>query len=373
MPKFISRKKIPEKRVQSYWPKGTLRLFETLREIPWVSLTAISTLCGVLILFLYFRSIEHFPSDFSSLISLGAAAAACALAVLVFLSLTLFAPAAIYSHYAGDDSSLGHRVSFSESQLVLLQLGGIGGLFAWMAYPYYRDCDRIHIWYSGIGAALGLLGLIALAQILSPAGSLGNRVARFWAACSVMFFGLAPAFIVIPLGQIVASSGFSFDVLFFTLWLLAILANAATGNKLRLVGVAVTAIFLVALLYLAVPLAIGKTDFFPQMVAKELGIRKETTTRIWVSRKNCELVKRSQQNPDKNNSLPCLDSDWNELKVQVLSNVGDRWLLELEVEQGAERKASGLRFTLPRNEIQIASRIPDAEVRDKPASCEKLD
>lgn len=372
MPKFISRKKIPEKRIHSYWPKGTLRLFETLREIPWVSLTAISTLCGVLILFLYFRSIDHFPSDFSSLISLGAAAAACAIAVLVVLSVALFAPAAIYSHYAGDDSSLGHRVSFSESQLVLLQLGGIGGLFVWIAYPYYRDCDRIHNWYSGVGVVLGLLGLIALAQILIPAGSVGNRFARLRAACFVMLFGLAPALIVIPLGEIVTSPGISFDILFFALWFLAILANAATSNKLPLVGVAVTAIFLVALLYIAVPLAIGHTDFFPQMVAKELGIRKETTTRIWVSRKNCELVKRSQQAQDKNNPLSCLDGDWNELKVQVLSNVGDRWLLELEIEQGAERKASGFRFTLPRNEFQIASRIPDTAVSDKPTSCEKL-
>ncbi len=372
MPKFISRKKVPENQVQSFWPKGTLRLFQTLREIPWVSLTAISTLCGVLILFLYFRTIEHFPSDFSALISLGAAAAACALAVLVVLSLALFAPAAIYSHYAGDDSSLRHRVSFSESQLVLLQLGGIGGLFASMAYPYYRDCDRIHNWFSGIGVVLGLMGLIALAQILLPAGSVGNRFARFRVACLVMLFGLAPALIVIPLGQIVASPGISFDVLFYTLWFLAILANAATSNKLPLMGVAVTGVILIVLLYIAVPLAIGHTDFFPQMVAKELGIRKETTTKIWVSRKNCELVKRSHQNQDKGNSLLCSEGDWNELNVQVLSNVGEQWLLELEVKQGTERKASGLRFTLPRNEFQIASRIPDVAVSEQPTSCKKL-
>lgn len=369
MPKFISRKKIPEKRVQSYWPKGTLRLFETLREIPWVSLTAISTLCGVLILFLYFSSIDHFPSDFSSLISLGAAAAACAIGVLVVLSLGLFAPAAIYSHYAGDDSSLGHRVSFSEFQLVFLQLGGVGALFLWVAYSRYRDCGLIQYWYVGIGATLELLVLIAFAHILRPAGSAGNRAARVWAGCLVMVFGLMPALIVIPLREIVASSGASFDILFFALWFLAILANAVSGNKLPLLGVAVAAMFLVILLYVAVPIATGHTHFFPRMVAKELGIRKETTTRIWVSRKNCELVKRSQQDQDKSNLLSCSDSDWNELKVQVLSNVGEQWLLELDVEQGTERKAPGLRFTLPRNEFQIASRTPNAAVSDQPIKC----
>jgi hypothetical protein len=76
MPNFISKRNHKEKKIKSYWPESAKRIFESLNEIPWISLTAISTLTGILILVAYFRSIDHSPSDFSVVIGLGAVAAA---------------------------------------------------------------------------------------------------------------------------------------------------------------------------------------------------------------------------------------------------------------------------------------------------------
>jgi hypothetical protein len=198
MSKIYGKKTINTKVIRSYWPDWVRRLFETLREIPWVSLTAISTLAGVLILFLYFQSINYFPSDFAALVSLGAATAICAIGVVVVLSLGLFAPAAVYSHYSSDELPLGHPISLTQFQLVALQLGGVGGVFISIAYPLYRDCDVIFNHYGTIGIVLIGIGLVAWVKLLIPKGPLGSYVARSWAALSLTLLGLTPALIAAP-------------------------------------------------------------------------------------------------------------------------------------------------------------------------------
>lgn len=93
MPKFIKKKSTASVEAKSVWSHKTRRVFQSLNEIPWLSLTAIGTLLGVTILFWYFRSIDFFPSDFSVLIGLGVGAAASAFGALCVLTLGLFAPA----------------------------------------------------------------------------------------------------------------------------------------------------------------------------------------------------------------------------------------------------------------------------------------
>jgi len=71
MSRLNAMRKATDRSIKSYWSIAVRRLFATLNEIPWVSLTALSTLLGGAILFVYFRSIGHVPSDLSSLFGLG--------------------------------------------------------------------------------------------------------------------------------------------------------------------------------------------------------------------------------------------------------------------------------------------------------------
>jgi hypothetical protein len=372
MSKIYGKKATPDKGVRSYWPDWVRRLFETLKEIPWVSLTAISTLSGVLILFLYFQSIDYFPSDFAALITLGAAAAVCAIGVIVVLSLGLFAPAAVYSHYSSDEQPLGHPISITEFELVALQLGGVGALFLWIAYPIYRDCDVFSNEYGVVGFVLTGIGLVAWIRLLAPKGSAGSYFARGWAVLSLTALGLMPALIVSPLGELFTASEISFDVAFFTFWILAILANAATGNKLRVVGTVFFGAILVVLLYVAAPIATNRAGFFPTLVAKELGIRGGQSSSVLVSKRSCELLQRAQATEGKKSSMVCSTEEWSELQATVLSNVGDRWLLEVDGEKLPNGAPQKLRLAFPRNDIQVVNRVTDRRIATKPTNCRRF-
>ena len=210
MPKFLGRNNTRKKEIKSHWPNWVRRLFQTLEEIPWVSLTAISTLFGVVILFSYFRSIDYFPNDFSAVIGMGAAASIGAITVIAVLSFVLIAPAAFYRHYASTDYPPDVRVSFNESELIALQLGGVGGFFAYIAYVSYRDCDQFSWGYALVGATLFLIGFIALARIALRAGSFKSRRLRVWASLTLMVLSLAPIFIIIPLGELFLASEVDF-------------------------------------------------------------------------------------------------------------------------------------------------------------------
>lgn len=371
MSKIYGKKAINTRVVRSYWPDWVRRLFETLREIPWVSLTAISTLSGVLILFLYFQSIGHFPSDFAALVSLGAATAICAIGVVAVLSLGLFAPAAVYSHYSSDELPLGHPISLTQFQLVALQLGGVGGIFISIAYPLYRDCDVIFNHYGVIGIFLIGIGLVAWVKLLIPKGSLGSYVARSWAALSLIVLGLTPALIAVPLQELFIESEISSGIIFFTFWVLAILANAAAGNKLRVAGAVLLGTLLVLLLYVAAPIATDRAGFFPTIVAKELGIRGERPSQILVSKNSCELIRLAQVSGGKKDSTLCSTEEWSELEAMILSNVGDRWLLEIDGKKLPNGDSQKFRLALPRNDIQVVNRIVDRPIALKSANCSK--
>jgi hypothetical protein len=350
MLKFLGRNNTRKKEVKSHWPNWARRLFQTLEEIPWVSLTAISTLFGVMILFLYFRSIDYFPNDFSALIGLGAATSIGAILVIAALSFILIAPAAFYRHYASTDYSPDVRVSFKESELIALQLGGMGGFFAHIAYGIYRDCDEFSWGYALTGAALFLIGFIAAVRITLRKGSFKSRRLRVWASLTLMVFGLAPVFILIPLGDLFSAYEVDFGILLFALWALAIIGNAKGGANLKMSGIAITSVFLVVFIFVLFPITTDRPGFFPTMVAQQLGVRSAGEVKLHVSKKSCELIAALQRKSQVKKTGDCLDDEWNEVSAVVLSNIGERWLLELNSHQSDSK--SRLRALIPRADVQ---------------------
>lgn len=324
MPKIYGRRIVNEKRIKSYWPNWVRRLFETLKEIPWLSLTAVSTLLGALILFIYFQSIDHFPSDFSALIGLGAAASVSALALVVALAIGLFAPAAVYQHYYAEEKNSASEAKkfFTEYELVFLQLGGVGVVLSHIAYAGYRDCGNVFIWYGIVGTVLLVLGIVSFLRILGANGGWRRRLARSFTACAIATMTLAPFLVLIPLRELFASPMVDSSAALLTLWALAILVNAATATQLPGVAIAVVAVMLSGFLYMGVPLMTDRPNFFPTMVASFLGVRDEIVQDLRVPKRTCALVMSALGATNKSNNVRCSEAEWGEVRAQVLSKEG---------------------------------------------------
>lgn len=371
MAKIFGKKVTHEKLARSYWPGWVSRLFETLKEIPWLSLTATSTFFGALILFSYFRSIDHFPSDFSSLVTLGAATAVCSVALICALAFGLFAPAAVYQQYATKEKGEKSEFSkvFSEYELVCLQFGGVGWVFSYSGYSQYRDCETFS-WYGIFGFLLFLLGFIAFLRIVWRGKSWGSRFHDGFIAIAVAVLTVAPFLMLIPLKEVLTFPGFDSSIALLALWALAILANASVG-RLRGSDVAVIAIVLVGVLYICVPLAIDQPSFFPKMVASYLGVRGERPQDIRVPKKTCELIKSSLPG-NSGEDLFCSDGNWSKVSAQILSNVGEHWLIELSVPKNSiENESSRIRLTIPRIDVQVVTRMEKKTSTEKSISCAK--
>jgi len=362
MPKVYGRK-VKVAPAQSLWPNWWRCLFQALEEIPWVSLTAMSTLMGVLILFAYFRSIDYFPSDFSALISLGAAASICAIALLAMLSLGLSAPSLVYHHYSGESSPLDVPASVTQNEMIALQVLGVGCLSLWIGYPYLKDCGDLFNWFLIIGAPLFIFGFFMAWRLVKKEGTWQERLARSWLSIALATAGTAPLLILIPLAKLLSLPSILVVVLLLFFWGLTIFLNAKFGIKLHPIGVAIVALILIAYLYVLAPIATGQPAFFSAMVATKLGVRSDEDVRLLVSKQACDLVKNMHVQEGGTHPPVCLDGSSNEISAMVLSNVGERWLLEMKVAGASGEGGSRLRFTLPRSDTQVVSAI-----REKPAT-----
>jgi hypothetical protein len=373
MPKIINKNSNKEKLIKSYWSDSAQRFFVSLHEIPWISLTAISTLAGVLILFAYFRSIDHFPSDFSAVIGLGAAAAACAVGFLIAISLSLFGPTFVYhnSSLVVNKTDSSKNKNALENELIFLQLGGVGALSLYMAYPEFRDCGEILNAWILVGGVLVLIGLFAFGKVVSQGQTWGERFDRGWSCFLIAFMAITPLFFLAVFLQNFKSNYVNSFMLLLCFWTVIIAVNSvaatrlASAKPLAFILSFVTAAYLVFL----VPLATSNPSFFPAMVAGYLGVREADFQTLQVPIKTCNLITGSISTGSQANDLVCSSGDWGQVKAQVLSNVGERWLIEIATENIQTKQASKLRLTVPRAEIQTVKSIKLKPKDEKPTVC----
>jgi hypothetical protein len=118
-------------------------------------------------------------------------------------------------------------------------------------------------------------------------------------------------------------------------------------------------------------MATHRAGFFPTMVAKELGIRGERSSPILVSKNSCELIRLAQASGGKKDSTICSTEEWSELEAVILSNVGDRWLLEIDGKKLLNGDSQRFRLALPRNDIQVLHRTVDRRTALKSTNCSK--
>lgn len=372
MPKFIRRKKTPAAAVASYWPIWTRRLFESLQDIPWLPLTAIGTLFGALLLFLYFRSIDYFPNDLSLLIGLGLATVVVGLILYATFAFGLLAPAVMYRQHR-DESPAGSAVwdrRFSKFELMCLQFGSVGLLFGWIAYKDYRDCGRQFSGYTAITLVCVSLCLYAVARILIAKGTTRQRMKRLRGCGNVIGFSVLSMTTLGYLLPVLQSPYFDFSYGFFVLWVLTIVINALLADRLPVWGLAVVGVLAVWIIFIALPPLLGKPSFFPQMVASAMGVRHAHVEEFRVPSKTCQLIQ-SGIGVANATAIQCSDNDWSEVKMQVLSSVGEQWFIEVKVDATQGNAGTTLRMSIPKTDVHLVQRSEDRDAKHGATSCAK--
>ncbi len=364
MPKVIGRIDKRSAAVTSYWPLPARRLFVSLQEVPWIGLTAIGTLLGVVILFTYFQSIDYFPSDFSALFGIGIASALVAIACIVVLALGLFLPSVMYQDYVVNDAAMQQNTTriFSEIELISLQIGGVALVFGISAYKDLQDCGVLDRAYTAVALIAALLWLFATARIAASAGTRQQRIKRVFTCCVIGVFSSLLLFVLLPVLPVFASETTSSLIVLVTLWLLAIIGNALAARQSAFLAKMVAGIYVVAVLFILLPWATASTAIFPNMLAEVLGVRHERQQELKVPPKTCELVQSARGATQNDAHIVCVKDSWGTVNAQVLSNVGDQWLIELPMAGDAKQGfAEKLRLTVPKSDIQIVRIAPNTK------------
>lgn len=365
--KFIERKKKQvEGGEKSFWPEWVQRLFISLSQIPISSLTALSTLTGVIILFAYFKSINRPPSEFSSVIFLGVAATVFCMFALVVLGIGLLGPVAVYQQYVAQEKNLltARKKLFSYYELTSMQLTGMGLLLSLVAYINYSCGDPIS-WWGILGGVLFIHGLIVSLKVVWFDGDVNRRRARGWTTVFVSLSALTPFLMLLPLKELLQSDGEFSMATFLVLWLMAILMNALLAEKLKGMEFFVFGLAFAAYLYVVMPLLSAQPSYVPTKVATFLGIRSAEVLDLRVPMTTCRFVEDQVLGLVEVDRPTCSANGWGKVRARVLSNVGDSWMLEFENVKVDDRKVQQfLRLTVPRDGIQIVyappSRTPAA-------------
>lgn len=194
-----------------------------------------------------------------------------------------------------------------------------------------------------------------MGKVVCFTGGWRRRVKRGWTGVSIAVMGLAPFLMLIPLAALFHSEYLDFFVLLFALWIVVIAANALVATRLPALGVVVLAVLVVGWAYISLPLILSRPHMVPTTVASYLGIRGEQAQKLLVLRQTCELVNSAIASAGaKGVDKACVDP-WNELSVQVLSNVGDRWLVELDAPGTDGTMPFKLKLTISRSDLQVLS------------------
>lgn len=358
---------------KSYWPIGVSRLFASLHEIPWIGLTALGTLTGSALLFIYFRSLDHLPSELSSLVALGVTTSIVSLAMVLAFVLVLFSPTWVYQHLLSGSTALqkwssGFRIFVD---LAGLQFGGVGLLLAWNTVFPSSGCDVELTWFLAMFVALSIWGVFSLWRISALAIGLWQRLVNFGSGITIGFCGVLLFIALRPLQDaLVSTTG---DAAFFVLmglWVLFVFANAVIAPKLGGRAAVVLAILVVVYCAVFLPLIGTRPLMFPTMVAQFLGVREASPQELRVPKRTCELVLSALGSADAAKNVNCADGEWGVLTAHVLSNVGDRWVLEIATQrQSALGSDSRVRLTVPSQDAQVVRSFTNESSPKAGTSC----
>lgn len=360
-----ARSQSSEREVEAIDPWRLLqRVFLRIGAIPWVSFGAMGTGIGVALLYLYFRSIDFIPADIPLILSASLFVAMLAFAFYLLVVLSLLAPLWGYR----DTGLHGQEVAQAEapapgrpsiSGLWALQFMGVGASLLYMGFGAWRHCTGGEKYLLSIGGLLALAG--ALGWAVHEARIAGLRAAwwrRLHHVAWVSLLGALP-FCALWLYLIPSrgTDGLHLGV-FFATWLVVVVGSSISLHRIPVWGSALIVVCAMPLLTISIPVFQGTPSLLPTHVAELAGIRSKQLDELRVPKGTCELIQNALGRVNTVNPLFCDESEWATVHAQVLSNVGDRWFIELDLardDAGVDGRA--LRLTIPSNGVQKLRRV----------------
>jgi hypothetical protein len=350
-------------------PKELARLFlQQVAALPWVGFGAIGTGIGVALLYFYFESIDFVPADIPSILSASLLVAMLAFAFYMWVVASLIAPLWSYRHsklqFATHviDKSTGLSDALA---LPSLQFLGVGSLLLLAGVGLWLKCSSLADVLLMVGVGLALLGALGWAwSEYMAAGWRASWLGRLPAVAWVCFSSALPVSVLLVF--LVPSQGAEWWHLgvVVVLWLGVVLGSIFL-DRIPVWGAAFVVTAMSPFITFLVPALLGLPFLFPIKVAELTGIRTEHPIELRVPKSTCDLIQSALDSRPGGRSVNCVGGDWNKVHAQVLSNLGDRWLIELQPD-GASLGGGKvpLRLTIPGDGVQRVSQIATP-----PASC----
>ena len=345
------------------------RLFRCMRAIPWVTFGAISTGCGVALLYFYFRSIDFIPADIPSILSASLFVAMLAFAFYMWVVLSLIAPLWGYVATGLQGRGLGDKSTGSPttaSGLWALQFIGVGGFLSFLGYQLDRDCKPGAEYFLIPGGVLALIGLVG--WVIHEVKSAGERPVWWSRLHHVAWVCLLSALPFAALWlYLIPNRGTDWLHLgvFFGTWLLVVAGSSILFHRIPVWASALTVLFVAPLLAISIPVLQRSPNLLPTHVAELAGIRSKKTDELRVPKSTCDLIQNALGSAQAVSPLICGENEWGTVHAQVLSNLGDRWFIELSLAGPAVQGNNGvLRLSIPGDGVQKVRRIAAP-----PASC----
>jgi hypothetical protein len=349
--------------------------FEQLAMIPWVACGAMGTGAGIALLYFYFASIDYVPADISAVLSASLLVALLAFAFYVWVVICLVAPLAAYRamdlHMEDEGEETPAPKSTGVSGLWALQLIGVGGLLLFISVPQAIKCAPFFEYLliaGGLCICAGAFGWWRNESAKTERRRVWKR--RLGLASLVSTVGALP-FIV--LAQILLS-GHGADwphlIAFLMVWLAVVVVSAFLDRIPVWVCALMLTVFCPILMY-SLPALLGFPAFFPTKIAQISGIRAEKSAELRVPVNTCKLIESAVGTAKMAKPVRCGGGvDWGTVHALVLSNLGERWLIELQLD-GVEpgNRNGAVRVTIPGDDVQIVRRMVPPASTDKAGGC----
>lgn len=353
--KSFRRERRPSGSDATYWSVPAQKFFLSLAQLPLINLSALCTLFGAGMLFVYFRSIDQMPADANVLLGLAVAATLCAAGIVLGAAAVLFGPTVIAHAYAthrfGDDPV----VPFRRWELACAPVFAGSVVYLCLQYTALRRCSE----HPDIGSVIALAiaafgGAYLLEQGLIPQKT-GHRLFRYFICMAFGIYGLMPlSFIYLQRSLFV---GLPFDpaLTAIVVGIFFSVLNTGAGTLKSARNAAIAAVVIVVMLFFWLSLMTSRPAQFPTFVATAVGVRVPVATRLGVPKSTCLLIQKAAL--DAKLELPqanCDHDSWNGVSAKILSNVGQNWLLEFDLRPAAEPKGESLalRVSVPAAGIQ---------------------
>lgn len=344
------------------------RVVELMAAIPWVTLGAAGTGCGLSLLYFYFRSIDFVPADIPAMLSASLFVGLLAAALYLYTVGSLLVPLWAYREAGLDDQPNGNR----PSSLWTLQVSGVGAFLLFVGFQLWRDCKPSPEYLLIPGALFILCGGLAWGrhQIKQT-----THKHSFWkrqlSALGVCFFGVFPFLALFTLLFPSHGAGWWHLGVFVAVWLLVVLGTSLLFHKMPLWGCALLLMVVTPLFMVSLPGLQGRVSYLPTIVAEMAGVRAKQVSELRMPKSTCDLIRSALNASPTVKPVNCAEgAEWSTVHAMVLSNLGERWLIELQLDGPQPQGRNGVvRVTVPGDGIHTVRQIAPPPLTDRALGC----